>query len=110
MSMSELIEKYKQVAGAEAIDQLYQLANPLKGLKITHVSSTLQGGGVAEILTNMVPLTNAFGIETRWEIIQGSADFFQCTKQMHNALQGTKSFIPSSLIQIYEKINQENAD
>jgi trehalose synthase len=108
--MHELLEKYSKVAGNEAVDQLQQLTKPLQGLKITHVSSTLEGGGVAEILSNMVPLTNAFGIQTRWEVIHGTPEFFQCTKKMHNALQGDKILVPPSLLQTYEAVNKENAE
>ncbi len=68
--MSDIIKAYQQVVGNEVIDQLYQLALLLKGLQILHVNSTAMGGGVAEILNKMVPLMNALGIETRWEVIK----------------------------------------
>jgi trehalose synthase len=105
-----LIEEYKKFAGIEVIDQLYQLAYPLQKISIVHVSSTPVGGGVAEILMKLVPMTQALGIETRWEIIQGSLEFFQCTKIFHNALQGNV-VVPSSLqLQQYEEINKQNAE
>ncbi len=108
--MSSLIDQYNKIAGPEAIDQLLQLASPLKNIKITHVSSTLKGGGVAEILTKMVPLTNSLGISTSWEVIQGSAAFFNCTKKFHNALQGAPTIISASELKVYEQINEKNAE
>ena len=48
--MSDLLERYAEVAGERAVDQLRQLAEPLKGRRIVHVNSTREGGGVAEIL------------------------------------------------------------
>lgn len=107
--MHPLIDPYSKIVGQEAIDQLYQLAEPLKNIKIVHVNSTALGGGVAEILTKMVPLTNALGISTSWHVIEGTAEFFQCTKNMHNAIQGNKILIPSLLLQTYEEINRKNA-
>lgn len=108
--MTNPIDKYQAITGQEMIDQLYQLSAPLRGIRVTHVSSTATGGGVAEILTKMVPLMQALGIETRWEIIQGSNQFFQCTKSFHNALQGNKTLIPEEQLRIFEETNAKNAE
>ena len=53
-----------------------------------HVNSTRQGGGVAEILSSIVPLMNSIGLEARWLVIDGSPEFFALTKDIHNGLQG----------------------
>ena len=109
--MVELLEEYERVVGVETIDELRQIASILKGIKILHINSTRTGGGVAEILSMMVALTNALGIDTQWEIIKGSSEFFQCTKAMHNALQGRKELLfPSHFLHVYESINKENAE
>lgn len=109
--MSDLLERYKESVGPEIIDELRQMASVLKGMKIVHINSTKFGGGVAEILTTMTHLTSALGIETRWEVINGTSDFFECTKGFHNSLQGYKHTIPSSkLLQVYEQVNLENAE
>jgi trehalose synthase len=108
--MNELIEPYLALLGPEVIHQLEQTAKPLKAIKVVHINSTKVGGGVAEILTKMVPFTNALGIETHWEVIQGDNDFFQCTKQFHNLLQGMFEPLPSlAQFSHYEKINADNA-
>ena len=98
------------MSGHKSVDQLCQLAAPLKDITITHVSATPLGGGVAEILTNMVPLTEALKIKTHWKIIRGSTEFYQCTKDFHNSLQGNRTSIASSQLQVYESINQSNAE
>lgn len=109
--MSEILEKYKKIAGQKAIDQLLQLAKPLQDIKIVHVNSTKMGGGVAEILTKMIPLTQNLGIlNCHWETIEGSLDFFHCTKNFHNALQGNKILPPKSHFNIFESTNVENAE
>jgi len=107
--MSDLIEQYQVVVGVEAIDQLYQLAKPLKGKKIVHVNSTRSGGGVAEILNKMVPLTQHLGIDTAWEVIEGPPEFYDRTKSFHNALQGDRIIIPPSNLQLFEYVNHANA-
>ena len=108
--MSFILDEYKKIVGKEAIDQLLQLSQPLKGMKIVHVNSTRLGGGVAEILMKMVPLTQALGIDTRWEVLEGSFDFFQCTKSFHNGLQGNKIFPSASQLQVFETLNGVNAE
>lgn len=104
------IEAYTGIVGADVIDQLRQLAAPLKGLKVVHVNSTRAGGGVAEILAKLVPYMNELGMDTHWEVINGNADFYQCTKKFHNALQGDAIDIPDSLLRNFEATNRENAE
>lgn len=104
------IEAYTGIVGADVIDQLRQLAAPLQGLKVVHVNSTRAGGGVAEILAKLVPFMNELGMHTHWEVINGNADFYQCTKKFHNALQGDATDISESLLRNYENTNRENAE
>ncbi len=106
--MESLLEQYASVVGNEVIDHLRQLANPLKGMKILHINSTKEGGGVAEILNRLIPLKKELGIDAEWEIITGEKDFYQCTKKMHNSLQGNRDDISSSLLAVYESTNLQN--
>lgn len=109
--MNELLERYKKIVGPEIIYELHQMARTLKGIKILHVNSTKTGGGVAEILYTMTALTQALGIETHWEVIEGTPNFFECTKLFHNALQGNKqAIINQDLLKEYIKVNIENAE
>jgi len=108
--MSRMIDKYAAVTGPAVIEQLKQLARPLKGMRVVHVNSTRVGGGVAEILHKMIPLMNDLGIQTSWEVIEGNDDFYACTKMMHNAIQGNQLKIPERLLDVYEKTNQQNAE
>ena len=108
--MSDLLEQYAQVVGPDVIGQLRQLAAPLKGLKVVHVNSTKEGGGVAEILHKMIPLKEALGLDVSWEVIEGNKDFFKVTKSFHNGLQGNSVALTDRLLGAYEKVNQLNAE
>ncbi len=108
--MSSLLESYAAIAGPDVVDHLRQLAKSLHGAKVVHVNSTRVGGGVAEILEKLVPLCNELGLDTSWEVISGGEEFYQCTKSMHNALQGNRVRIPARLLTAYEEANAANAE
>jgi trehalose synthase len=105
-----MLDDYAQVAGSDVIAQLRQLARPLAGARVVHVNSTRMGGGVAEILTKLVPLMQELGIDTSWEVITGESEFFECTKGMHNTLQGNRIPLGESLLRVYEETNARNAE
>lgn len=110
-SPSPFLDPYLALLGSDIINQLHQTVVPLKGIKIVHINSTKEGGGVAEILFKMVPFTNALGLETAWEVIHGNEAFYRTTKLMHNLLQGMRGSLPTSLaLAHYETINQANAE
>jgi len=108
--MSDLLDSYSKVAGQDVVEHLRMLAHPIAGMKIIHVNSTRVGGGVAEILYKLVPLMQELGLDTSWEVIEGNEPFFQCTKMMHNALQGRSNRIPETLLKAYEETNGNNAE
>ena len=103
------LEFYADIVGHDVIDHLYQLSSLLKNIKVIHVNSTRKGGGVAEILEKLVPLSQELGIDTKWEVITGSERFFHCTKSMHNALQGNPVDISDELLKVYQETNAQNA-
>lgn len=108
--MGKMLESYVEIVGSDVIDHLRQLAEPLQGLKVVHVNSTREGGGVAEILHWLVPFKQELGLQASWEVVTGDTEFYQCTKSFHNALQGNAVTIPERLLRAYEKTNEENAD
>lgn len=104
------LEQYAAVAGEDVIAHLKQLAGLLKGIKVVHVNSTKVGGGVAEILTKLVPLKQELGLDVSWEIIRGEEKFYECTKMFHNSLQGNPVNIKDSLLRVFEETNAHNAE
>ena len=62
--MSRLLEDYARVVGEGVIDQLRHLATRLAGKRVVHVNSTRAGGGVAEILSRLVPIKQELGHQT----------------------------------------------
>ncbi|HTS98912.1 MAG TPA: hypothetical protein VMI33_20090, partial [Streptosporangiaceae bacterium] len=60
----------------------------LGGRTVWMVNSTALGGGVAQMLRTLLPYWKGAGIDIRWMVLHGSAEFFQVTKRLHNHLQG----------------------
>lgn len=67
------------------------LADALKGKIVWNINSTAHGGGVAELLTALVPYDRDAGVDERWLVIEGSPAFFEFTKRIHNLLHGVPS-------------------
>jgi len=104
------IEEYIPIVGQPIIDDLRLLAEKLKGKVIQQVNSTAVGGGVAEILSRMVPLLKELGIDTRWDVIKGGEQFFEVTKKIHNALHGRPEEITQQDFDIFMETSQKNIE
>jgi len=81
------LDDYTGIVEQSQIDEVRSLGDKLKGKSVVHVNSTSTGGGVAEILQNLVPLMRDAGLDVHWEVIKGSLEFFSITKKIHNALK-----------------------
>ncbi len=107
--MPELHE-YAPIVGQSVIDELQILADSLQGKLIRNINSTPVGGGVAEILTRMIPLLRQLGVDAHWDVIKGNDRFFGITKKMHNALHGTPTeFLPDDF-EFFLDVNRQNAE
>ncbi len=102
------LDDYKKIVGAAEIDELRFLARDLKGKSLQMINSTAVGGGVAEMLNQMVPLLNEVEVNTRWAVITGGNDFFEVTKAFHNALQGGEYKLTQHARDIFLMNNEQN--
>jgi len=89
------------------------VAPRLRDRTVWMVNSTVQGGGVAEMLPKMVSLLNELGIRTRWGVIQtDEPEFFALTKALHNLIHGSGD--PAALTDerraVYDEVSRVNAD
>jgi trehalose synthase len=100
---------YRHLAGQALIEEIRELAEPLKGKRILHVSATAMGGGVSEILYALVPLMRDIGLEVDWQIVIGREEFFNVTKMLHNALQGNPRSLSKADWEIYDRYTDLNA-
>lgn len=100
---------YRPVVGDEQIEQVHELARPLRGAHVVHVNATAFGGGVAEILQSLVPLMRDVGLDAEWQVIEGTDEFFNVTKACHNGLQGMDIPFTEEMKAIWRGYNEANA-
>ncbi len=102
------LEEYARILGEGEIEELRALAKPLRGRSIEMINSTAVGGGVAEILTRLLPLAEQFGLNIRWDVLTGGDDFFEVTKAFHNALHGAPYHATARDFEIFKAYNERN--
>ena len=103
------IEEYTPIVGEAAIEGLFLLAKHLRGKVIQNINSTAVGGGVAEILTRMIPLLQQLGVDARWDVIKGNEKFFAITKKFHNGLHGVPVSVTDEEYEEFLEVNRDNA-
>jgi trehalose synthase len=110
------LEDYAQVAhltGAVAAlqEEAERVLPLLRGRTIWMVNSTVQGGGVAEMLPTMLSLLRDLGVAAEWVVIESDQPrFFQLTKRVHNLIHGEGDPVlgPDDR-ELFERGNAENA-
>ena len=100
---------YTHIVGRGLIEEIRELAEPLQGKRILHLSATAYGGGVAEIMHTMIPLMRDIGLDCEWHVIYGQDEFFEATKVMHNALQGNPQDLTEEQWRVWSQYNEMNA-
>ena len=76
--------QYKKFVDYRRFSQIESFSKKLKGIKITVVSGTSYGGGVAEIWHSLIPIFQSLGISISWYTICAPKEFFEITKRFHN--------------------------
>ncbi|RLE38831.1 glycosyl transferase family 1 [Candidatus Woesearchaeota archaeon] len=100
------LKEYEKIVGKDVLAEIQTKVKKLRHKHIVSISSTYQGGGVAEILNSIVILFNRAGLDFGWRILHGSHDFFKITKKFHNALQGQKIHLTQKKKNIYYETNK----
>jgi len=103
------LDDYAPLIGDDAVERILQKAHRLRDLRVLNVSSTFYGGGVAELLSSTTLLMQNLGIKSDWRLIQGTPDFFNVTKKIHNALQGAEINLTKLKKEVYEEVIVQNA-
>ena len=91
------IADYEKLVGKEIVHELGLISKKLGKRKIQCINSTRTGGGVAEILSRLIPLMQDLGLDASWDVIKADVDYFNVTKAFHNSLHGKEAHITQSM-------------
>jgi trehalose synthase len=84
----------------------------LRGRSVWMVSSTAQGGGVAEMLPMQVMLLCELGVDAHWAVMDSDQpEFFRLTKRLHNLIhgEGDADLGPADKA-LYDEVSRANAN
>jgi trehalose synthase len=101
---------YTHIVGKDLVGRIRELAEPLEGHRVLHVSATAFGGGVSEILYTIVPLMRDIGLDAHWHVIFGKEEFYNATKLLHNSLQGAEEALSEEQWALFDEVNELNAE
>jgi trehalose synthase len=103
------LEDYTAIVGRKETDAIEDLARRIEGKSVMHVNATSYGGGVAEILHNLIPLMRDIGLDAHWKVIKGDNKFFNVTKKIHNGLQGMDLDLTDEEKKVFIQYNRMNS-
>ena len=104
------LSDYEAIVGKGIIDDLRLLGEKAKGRTVQNINSTAVGGGVAEILSRIMPLLKELGVDARWDVIKGGEKFFEVTKKFHNSLHGRKENITPDMFKVFMENSEMNLE
>jgi trehalose synthase len=104
------LESYERYIPKNELDTIRVLAEKLGPAKIQQVNSTRMGGGVAEILHHLIPLMEDLDLTVKWDVIEGTPEFYNVTKKFHNALHGTHVDFDREELELFDEITEQNQD
>jgi trehalose synthase len=87
---SRPIRGFAEVLSAADYERLTRTLESLQAVlrrrTLWHVNSTAAGGGVAELLSSLLPYLTDAGIDVRRVVLEGTDEFYGVTKRIHNRL------------------------
>ena len=108
-------ERFREVLTPDRFEEFGRRAEEARGLlagrSVWNVNSTSRGGGVVELLRPLLGYARGVGVDARWLVIDGSAEFYEVTKRIHNRLHGFDGDggpLDSRARQMYEDTLAEN--
>jgi trehalose synthase len=101
------LKDYRGIVGDKEIYSIYHKMKKIYGKRVLHINSTYVGGGVAEMLSSLVPLMNDIGLGAGWRTLHGNTDFYGVTKKFHNALQGEEINLSNMKKNLYVQTNED---
>jgi trehalose synthase len=92
---------YAPAAGVRAVERLQDVAAPLRGARVLHVSVAGAEGRVPELLGGVLPLAAGAGVEVEWKVLFGSPELRATAGALMSGLRGGESGIGDEAWALY---------
>jgi len=103
------LDDYRAVAPAGTIDFLRRLSERVRRRRLLNVSASREVGGVAEILSGLVPLLEEVGVESAWDALDDAGTAAAMGARLHHALQGDEERVPDDLFDEFRRFTRARA-
>jgi trehalose synthase len=84
------LDRYAPFVERAFLDEIHNQAKALSGINVLHFNTTEKGGGVAEVLEALTPITEAFNIRHTRKVIQLDNASNRFTTRLVDLLQGNE--------------------
>lgn len=94
-------------------DEAALVLERIDGRQVWNINSTASGGGVAEMLAVVLAYVLGIGVPGSWLVLDGSPEFFDLTKRLHNRLHGVAGDAGSlgpAEHQTFRQVSRRNAE
>ena len=103
------IDEYAPFVGEAAIEALRAAAEPLRGVRMLHLSSPAANGAVRALLQSTVPLLADLGLQVEWQQVRIGAEYVEMDRALRRALSGYAGGWHEAQEKEWQEFNQGNA-
>lgn len=90
------LDDYAELAGPDAPERIRALAEPLRGVRVIHVSPAAPRNGCPEMLRGLLPLMADAGVDVDWRVLYGGGPFGDVARDLYDGIQGAETAIAPS--------------
>lgn len=87
------LDDYEAAAGAEALERVRSLAQPLAGVRVLHLAAGRRAARPAALLGSVLPLMRGLGVEVEWRVLSGGPAFESTARDLDHGLRGAETAI-----------------
>ncbi len=84
------LSDYRGIISDNDLYRINKKADKLYGKRVIHINSSHMDGGIASMLSSLVPLKNDVSIEAGWRILHADTDFYSISNKFRDAIYGEK--------------------
>lgn len=97
------LDDYRQFVSDETVERITAKAEAPSEQRVAHMNSTHLAGGVVEILLTIVGMMDHLGVDNEWRLLRRTPEFYEVTREMHDAIQSEDVDLIDEKISIFER-------